>query len=248
MFPYRALYDPAADIPGQRAMLDQFYNSTGGATWFYLSASDNFRSQVAGLRDYVAAYQLAALTQNQTALQTYPPAVAQVLGQVSNGCTLQQELQLAQLTLKYPWYTPGTSYCEWFGVLCCLTIDISYAAFCTQGSQSVAGIRVTGMHIQSNVQSSPSFGNILVSNIPKSSVPAKREPPRANTCTCREPYMTSPCIFLRGPLALFKNGSQKKDERPALPMAEQLDTPDAYMMLRLPESGFALPCGGLYSC
>ena len=171
-------------------MLDQFYNSTGGATWFYLAVSGNFRSQVQGLRDYLAAYRLAALTQNQTALQTYPPAVAQILGQVSNGCTLQQELQLAQLTLKYPWYTPGTSYCQWFGVLCCLTIDISYTAFCTQGSQSVAGIRVTGMPIQSKGQSSASGRSICVSSIAKPSVPATLQTLRVST---REPCMIIPC-------------------------------------------------------
>lgn len=125
-------------------MLDQYWQSTGGPTWNYLSITPAYRKQIQDLRDYLAAYQLAALTQNDTALQTYPPAVAQALGQLSNGCTLQQELQLAQLTLKHPWYTPGTSYCQWYGVLCCLTIDISYTAFCTQGSQSVAGIRMTG--------------------------------------------------------------------------------------------------------
>ena len=125
-------------------MLDQLFNSSGGSTWYYLTATTNLRSQLQGLRDYLAGYQLAALTDNETQLQTYAPAVAQTLGQLAGGCTLQQELQLSQLTLKYPWYTPGTSYCQWWGVLCCLTIDISYTAFCTQGSQSVAGLRMTG--------------------------------------------------------------------------------------------------------
>lgn len=47
--------------------------------------------------------------------------------------------------LKVPWFTPGYSYCRWWGVTCCLTASESVLPTCTQGFQSVGMLSLTGL-------------------------------------------------------------------------------------------------------
>lgn len=47
-------------------------------------------------------------------------------------------------TLSVPWFTPGYSYCRWWGVTCCLTSSESVLPTCT-AFQSVGTLTLSGM-------------------------------------------------------------------------------------------------------
>ena len=49
------------------------------------------------------------------------------------------------LTFKVPWFTPGVSYCHWWGVTCCLTSSELVLSRCTQGFQSVSELTLSGI-------------------------------------------------------------------------------------------------------
>ena len=46
-------------------------------------------------------------------------------------------------TVKVPWFTPGFSYCRWWGVTCCLTASEAVLPTCSF-LQSVGTITLTG--------------------------------------------------------------------------------------------------------
>ena len=56
--------------------------------------------------------------------------------------------QFASLfVLKVPWFTPGYSYCRWWGVTCCLTASGSVLPTCTRGFQSVGMLTLIGQFL-----------------------------------------------------------------------------------------------------
>ena len=50
------------------------------------------------------------------------------------------------MLLKVPWFTPGFSYCRWWGVECCLTASESALPACSGGLQSVGTLALAGQH------------------------------------------------------------------------------------------------------
>ena len=48
------------------------------------------------------------------------------------------------MLLKVPWFTPGFSYCRWWGVECCLTASEASLPACTQGLQSIGALTLAG--------------------------------------------------------------------------------------------------------
>ncbi len=48
------------------------------------------------------------------------------------------------MLLKVPWFTPGFSYCRWWGVECCLTASEASLPSCTQGLQSIGALALAG--------------------------------------------------------------------------------------------------------
>ena len=54
--------------------------------------------------------------------------------------------------VKVPWFTPGYSYCRWWGVTCCLTASESVLPTCSQGFQSVGQLSLTGVFLKSSCE------------------------------------------------------------------------------------------------
>ena len=51
------------------------------------------------------------------------------------------------MLLKVPWFTPGFSYCRWWGVECCLTASELTLPTCSGGLQSIGVLALAGKHI-----------------------------------------------------------------------------------------------------
>ena len=48
------------------------------------------------------------------------------------------------MLLKVPWFTPGFSYCRWWGVECCLTASEGALPSCSGGLQSIGALALAG--------------------------------------------------------------------------------------------------------
>lgn len=48
------------------------------------------------------------------------------------------------MLLKVPWFTPGFSYCRWWGVECCMTASELSIPGCSQGLQSISVLELAG--------------------------------------------------------------------------------------------------------
>ena len=145
-----SLYQPENDIPEQRHALEVLYNTTAGQNW---TAGAYFSTAFLEFVEYFA-YEYGS----------YPGKPALLLS-----CNISNNIQLMNtqdipcclsagivpvsfpifttfMLLKVPWYTPGFSYCRWWGVECCLTSQQSTLSVCTGGLQSVGTLALTGQH------------------------------------------------------------------------------------------------------
>ena len=97
----------------------EFYNSTGGAGWSIdtlpLTSIAEIKAFEAYLLQLGEASELS--TFNVSALPTSVQQLYEVVSGLSINCTLQRQLQLVNLLIKYPWNTDGTS----------LTFSLCYA-------------------------------------------------------------------------------------------------------------------------
>lgn len=48
---------------------------------------------------------------------------------------------------ELPWDTPGTSYCDWWGVSCCGTSLSRVTLLCSQGERSVSAVEVSNLRL-----------------------------------------------------------------------------------------------------
>ncbi len=71
----------------------------------------------------------------------------QAVSHVAAGCRLLTFVDFPLFadifTVKVPWFTPGFSYCRWWGVTCCLTASEAVLPICSF-LQSVGMITLTG--------------------------------------------------------------------------------------------------------
>ena len=51
------------------------------------------------------------------------------------------------MLLKVPWFTPGFSYCRWWGVECCMTASELTLPTCSGGLQSIGVLALAGQHL-----------------------------------------------------------------------------------------------------
>lgn len=100
-------YDYDNDIAEQRAALVEFYESTGGAYWGQSLLPAESIAEIQQFEAYLL--QLGTLSAASTFNAAYLPASVQaiyeVVAQLSVNCTLQRQLQLVNLLIKYPWNT-----------------------------------------------------------------------------------------------------------------------------------------------
>ncbi len=139
-----SLYQPENDIPSQRAALENLYYTTAGQNWtagaFFstvlLEAVEEFAYYYA---NYTGVF---ASVRN---LQLIAAGSAELMYSCSAG-TIYVDFQtfVDVMLLKVPWFTPGFSYCRWWGVECCLTASETSLPSCVGGLQSIGALALAG--------------------------------------------------------------------------------------------------------
>lgn len=102
-------YNASNDIAEQRQALIEFYQSTGGADWSSETLSTATITELQTFEAYLSQLGLlsASPTFNLSSLPTTVQQLYEVLSELSVNCTLQRQLQLVNLLIKYPWNTDG---------------------------------------------------------------------------------------------------------------------------------------------
>ncbi|DBA81176.1 TPA: hypothetical protein ACH3X2_006994 [Trebouxia sp. C0005] len=114
-----SLYQPENDIPAQRAVLEELYSATQGQNW--------------SPGAYFSTVQLEELEEFADDYANYSGTVY-----------VDFSTFVGVMLLKVPWFTPGFSYCRWWGVECCLTASEGSLPSCTQGLQSIGVLALGG--------------------------------------------------------------------------------------------------------
>ncbi|KAL0023908.1 hypothetical protein WJX79_009620 [Trebouxia sp. C0005] len=114
-----SVYQPENDLTEQRAALEELYAALGGDYW---AAAYKQLTEI----EEVEAIANASSTSSVTYVDF--PLFADIF------------------TFKVPWFTPGFSYCRWWGVTCCLTASESVLPICSF-LQSVGSITLTGANL-----------------------------------------------------------------------------------------------------
>lgn len=102
-------YNVDNDIAEQRQALIEFYNSTGGANWSTETLPTSSILEVQTFEGYLLSLgeASAASTFNLSALPAATQQLYALVSELSVNCTLQRQLQLVNLLIKYPWNTAG---------------------------------------------------------------------------------------------------------------------------------------------
>jgi hypothetical protein len=143
------LYQPENDIPAQRAVLEELYIATQGQNWSpgaYFSTVP--LEEIEEFAYYYANYSgrlahpssCSSLLQQHKQRITFIPPAGTVYVDFS--------MFVGVMLLKVPWFTPGFSYCRWWGVECCLTASEASLPACTQGLQSIGALALAGQSHQ----------------------------------------------------------------------------------------------------
>ncbi|KAL0029412.1 hypothetical protein WJX77_005563 [Trebouxia sp. C0004] len=114
-----SVYLPENDLPEQRAALQELYVALGGDYWS-------------------AAYKQLTFVEEVEAIANASSA--------SSVTYVDFPLFANIFTVKVPWFTPGFSYCRWWGVTCCLTASEAVLPICSY-LQSVGMIALTGANL-----------------------------------------------------------------------------------------------------
>lgn len=147
------LYQPENDIPAQRVALEELYIATQGQNW---SPGAYFSTVLLEEIEELAYYYA-----NYSGRLAHPKLLLQLqLAPASACCKLHKPLIsfiplagtvyvdfsifVGVMLLKVPWFTPGFSYCRWWGVECCLTASEASLPSCTQGLQSIGSLALAG--------------------------------------------------------------------------------------------------------
>ncbi|DBA88293.1 TPA: hypothetical protein ACH3X1_016534 [Trebouxia sp. C0004] len=128
-----SLYQPENDIPAQRAVLEELYHATQGQNWYpeaYFSTAP-----LEAIEEF--AYENA----NNSGRA---PSSWLLLKQNTRTVYVDFATFVEVMLLKVPWFTPGFSYCRWWGVECCLTASEASLQSCTQGLQSIGALALAG--------------------------------------------------------------------------------------------------------
>ena len=98
----------------------EFYNSTGGANWTTQTLPTSSILEVQTFEGYLLSLgeASAASTFNLSALPAATQQLYAVLTELSVNCTLQRQLQLVNLLIKYPWNTAGARLADLLLALC----------------------------------------------------------------------------------------------------------------------------------
>lgn len=144
-----SLYQPENDIPSQRAALENLYYKTAGQDWSagayfstaFLDAAEEFALDYANNSGtLVQTHLICVYTTQFIPMRTLRSSCSASAGTVYVDFSTFVDVML----LKVPWFTPGFSYCRWWGVECCLTASDSSLPSCTEGLQSVGALALAG--------------------------------------------------------------------------------------------------------
>jgi len=139
-----SLYQPENDIPAQRAVLEELYFATQGQNWSSgayfstvpLEAIEDFAYYYANYSGRLACPGSCFSLQQDRQLISFIFPAGTVYVDFSTFVNV--------MLLKVPWFTPGFSYCRWWGVECCLTASEASLPSCTQGLQSIGALALAG--------------------------------------------------------------------------------------------------------
>jgi len=124
-------------MPGQYAALQKLYLATGGQDWSALFQQD-------GLKDLQTAAITAGTGDSLSSCSACKRGFLLWQTLVDLGVEFLNFTNFVQFfTFKVPWFTPGVSYCHWWGVMCCLTSSELVLSRCTQGFQSVGELTLS---------------------------------------------------------------------------------------------------------
>lgn len=146
-----SVYQPENDLTEQRAALEELYAALGGDYWAAAYKQLTEIEEVEAIANasstssesLLFSMLLLAECQVNHVLCVLLCAMVQHLPFLAGVTYVDFPLFADIFTFKVPWFTPGFSYCRWWGVTCCLTASESVLPICSF-LQSVGSITLTG--------------------------------------------------------------------------------------------------------